>query len=367
MNIERKKVLFIDRDGTLIVEPAEDKQVDSLEKLEFISGVFRYLGSIASELPYELVIVTNQDGLGTPSFPEETFWSAHNKMLKAFENEGIQFNAIHIDRSFEHENLPTRKPGTAMLTPYFSDVYDLENSFVIGDRLTDVQLAKNLGAKAILFNTMDCTDAELVTTSWKEIYLFLRKQQRKATIHRKTHETDITVSLALDGTGQANIHTGIGFLDHMLHQIAKHALIDLTIQAIGDLHIDEHHTLEDVAITLGKAFHKALNNKKNIERFGFSAPMDDCIAHVAVDFSGRAHLVWKAKFKREKIGGCPTELFEHFFYSFAQNAQCNLYIKAKGKNEHHKIEAIFKAFARAIRQAIQYNAFQDTPSTKGTL
>lgn len=367
MNTERKKILFIDRDGTLIVEPEADMQVDSLEKLEFIPGVFRYLGSIAAELPYELVIVTNQDGLGTPSFPEETFWPTHIKMLKAFENEGVHFAQVHIDRSFEYENLPTRKPGTAMLTQYFADAYDLENSFVIGDRLTDVQLAKNLGAKAILFNQIPCPDAELVTTSWKEIYLFLRRQQRKATIHRKTHETDITVSLALDGTGQANIHTGIGFLDHMLHQIAKHALIDLNVQAKGDLHIDEHHTLEDVAITLGKAFLQALNHKKNIERFGFSAPMDDCIAHVSVDFSGRAQLVWKAKFKREKIGDCPTELFEHFFFSFAQNAQCNLYIKAKGKNEHHKIEAIFKAFARAIRQAIQYNPLQGTPSTKGSL
>ncbi|MCS7075499.1 MAG: bifunctional histidinol-phosphatase/imidazoleglycerol-phosphate dehydratase HisB [Bacteroidia bacterium] len=363
----KKKVLFIDRDGTLIVEPLPDRQVDSLEKLEFYPGVFQYLSKIAQEMDYELVIVTNQDGLGTESFPEANFWLPHNKMLKAFENEGIHFASVHIDRTFEHENAPTRKPGTGMLTSYFSQEYDLANSFVIGDRLTDVQLAKNLGAKAILLNTMECPDAVLVTTSWREIYYFLRAVQRSAQVRRTTQETDVFVEIALEGTGKTNINTGIGFFDHLLSQIPRHGLVDLTIQAKGDLHIDEHHTIEDVAITLGQAINKALGNKKGIERYGFTLPMDDCIASVSIDFGGRAELVWKAKFKREKIGDMPTEMFNHFFKSFCLHAQCNLYVKAKGKNEHHKIESIFKAFAKALSKAIQINEHQSLPSTKGAL
>lgn len=363
----KKKILFIDRDGTLIIEPLPDRQVDSLEKLEFYPEVFQYLSRISKELDYLLVIVTNQDGLGTESFPEETFWPTHNKMLKAFENEGIKFHAIHIDKTFEHEKAPTRKPGTAMLTEYFSDTYDLKNSVVIGDRLTDVQLAKNLGAKSILLNSLECPDADLITTSWKDIYLFLRAQKRKAVIHRKTLETDIKVELALEGTGKAKINTGLGFFNHMLEQIAKHGLMDLNIDVQGDLHIDEHHTIEDVAITLGQAFHQALGDKKGIQRYGFLLPMDDCIAYAAIDFGGRPELIWKAKFKREKIGDVPTEMFKHFFKSFCNYAKCNLFIKAKGKNEHHKIESIFKAFAKAIYMAIQMNPNQNLPSTKGVL
>lgn len=363
----KKKILFIDRDGTLIIEPLPDRQVDSLEKLEFYPEVFQYLSRIAKELDYLLVMVTNQDGLGTESFPEETFWPAHNKMLKAFENEGVKFHSIHIDKTFEQEKAPTRKPGTAMLTEYFSDVYDLKNSFVIGDRLTDVQLAKNLGSKSILLNSLECPDVDLITTSWKDIYFFLRAHKRKAIIHRKTLETDIRIELALEGTGKAKINTGLGFFNHMLEQIAKHGLMDLKIDVQGDLHIDEHHTIEDVAIALGQAFHQALDDKKGIQRYGFLLPMDDCIAYAAIDFGGRPELLWKAKFKREKIGDMPTEMFKHFFKSFCDYAKCNLFINAKGKNEHHKIESIFKAFAKAIYMAIQINPNQNLPSTKGVL
>ncbi len=363
----KKKVLFIDRDGTLIIEPIPDRQVDSLEKLEFYPEVFQYLSRIAQDFDYELVMVTNQDGLGTENFPEHAFWLPHNKMLKAFQNEGITFKKIHIDRTFEHENAPTRKPHTGMLTEYFSEEYDLVNSYVIGDRLTDIELAKNLGAKGILLNSMECTDAVLITTSWKEIYYFLRANHRKASVHRKTKETDIFVEIALEGTGRADINTGIGFLDHLLEQIARHGLVDIKVHAKGDLHIDEHHTIEDVAITLGQAVLKALGNKKGIQRYGFLLPMDDCIAQVAIDFGGRAELIWKVKFKREKIGDFPTEMAEHFFKSFCLHAQCNLYVKAKGKNEHHKIESIFKAFAKAMSRAVQIQVHQELPSTKGML
>lgn len=363
----KKKVLFIDRDGTLILEPLPDRQVDSLEKLEFYPEVFQYLSRIVQDFDYELVMVTNQDGLGTENFPEHAFWLPHNKMLKAFENEGITFRKIHIDRTFEHENAPTRKPHTGMLIEYFSEEYDLVNSYVIGDRLTDIELAKNLGAKGILLNNIECADAALITTSWKEIYYFLRANQRKASVHRRTKETDIFVEIALEGTGRVDINTGIGFLDHLLEQVARHGLVDLTVAAKGDLHIDEHHTIEDVAITLGQAVLKALGNKKGIQRYGFMLPMDDCIAEVAIDFGGRAELIWKVKFKREKIGDFPTEMTEHFFKSFCLHAQCNLYIKAKGKNEHHKIEGIFKAFAKALSMAIQIQAHQGLPSTKGML
>lgn len=363
----KKKVLFIDRDGTLIIEPLPDRQVDSLEKLEFYPEVFQYLSKIAKEMDYELVIVTNQDGLGTESFPEETFWPAHNKMLKAFENEGIVFKAVHIDRTFEHQKASTRKPGIGMLTQYFSENYDLKNSVVIGDRLTDVQLAKNLGAKSILLNSIEGSDADLVTTSWKEIYLFLRNLKRRAIVHRKTSETNILVELSLEGSGLSQINTGLGFFNHMLEQIAKHGLLNLKIEAHGDLHIDEHHTIEDVAITLGQAFYQALGDKRGIQRYGFMLPMDDCIAYAAIDFGGRPELQWKVKFKREKIGDVPTEMFKHFFQSFCNHAKCNLYIKAKGKNEHHKIESVFKAFAKAIYMAIQINPNQELPSTKGIL
>jgi len=366
-----KKVLFIDRDGTLIVEPPEDYQVDSLEKLEFIPGVFSYLSRIAGELDYELVMVTNQDGLGTDSFPEETFWPAHNKMLKAFENEGIKFKEILIDKTFESEQAPTRKPRTGLLTGYMKGDYDLENSFVIGDRLTDVQLAENLGAKAIYFSAdkpvKDKTIA-LQTQSWKEIYEFLKFGQRRVKVYRKTQETEICVELNLDGTGKTLINTGIKFFDHMLEQIGKHAQIDLQITAEGDLEVDEHHTIEDTAIVLGTALSKAFANKQGLARYGFVLPMDDSLAQVAIDLGGRSWLVWKAVFKREKIGQMPTEMFEHFFKSLSDACKCNLNIQAEGKNEHHKIESIFKAFARALRMAKQRNINDASlPSTKGSL
>lgn len=369
-----KKVLFIDRDGTLIIEPS-DHQIDSLEKLEFIPGIFTWLGKIARETDYELVMVTNQDGLGTKSFPEETFWPAQNKLLKALEGEGVKFSAIHIDKSFPQDNLPTRKPGIGMLTQYLGGAYDLKNSFVIGDRVTDIQLAKNLGAKGILFNeeslrkeliTESLTEnCELITRSWQDIYELV-KLKRTAQVNRTTKETSITVTVNLDGTGKATIKTGLGFFDHMLEQIARHGQIDLSIDAKGDLHIDEHHTIEDTAITLGEAFAKALGDKRGIERYGFCLPMDDCLAQVAIDFGGRPWLVWEAEFKREKIGEMPTEMFFHFFKSFSDAAKCNLNIKADGTNEHHKIEAIFKAFAKAVKMAIKKEGDQ-LPSTKGTL
>jgi imidazoleglycerol-phosphate dehydratase/histidinol-phosphatase len=370
-----KRVLFIDRDGTLILEPP-DEQIDSLEKLEYYPGVFTWLGKIAAEAGFELVMVTNQDGLGTTSFPEETFWPAQNKMMKALENEGIRFAEIHIDRSFARDPRPTRKPGTGMLTAYFSTDYDLVNSYVIGDRLTDVELAKNLGAKGILINNGSLTEkiktqdlaahCALTTTSWQEIYQFLSRPARKATVKRATKETDIDIAINLDGSGKSSIHTGLGFFDHMLDQLARHGNIDLDIQVKGDLHIDEHHTIEDTALALGEAFLKALGDKRGIDRYGFALPMDDCLAQVAIDFGGRPWIVWEAEFKREKIGEMPTEMFYHFFKSFSDTSKSNLNIKAEGTNEHHKIEAIFKALAKSIKAAVRREGNQ-LPTTKGVL
>ena len=362
-----KKVLFIDRDGTLVIEPPSDRQLDSLEKLEFYPKVFQYLSKIVAEFDYELVIVTNQDGLGTKSFPEENFWPAHNKIIQAFKNEGIEFKEVLIDKSFPQDNLPTRKPGIGMLKHYMNGNYDLSNSFVIGDRITDVQLAKNLSCQAIYFNNENNSDAILSTVNWEEIYKFLKGNPRKVKIQRKTSETTIELELNLDGSGKSSISTGLGFFDHMLEQISKHGNLDLFVKVSGDLHIDEHHTIEDVAITLGEAFLKALGNKKGIERYGFLLPMDDCLSQVVIDFGGRPWLVWSADFKREKIGEMPTELFMHFFKSFSDNAKCNLNIKAEGENEHHKIEAIFKGFAKAIKMAINKTGDTSIPSTKGML
>lgn len=361
-----KKALFIDRDGTIILEPA-DEQIDSLEKLEFYPGVFQNLSRIAKELEYELVMVSNQDGLGTDSFPEDTFWPAHNKMLGALKNEGIVFDEILIDRSFPHENMPTRKPRTGLVTHYMKGGYDLENSFVIGDRLTDVELAKNMGTKSILLSNDENKDATLTTTSWGEIYKFLKLEPRKGKVSRKTSETDILVEIDLDGSGKSKIDTGLGFFDHMLEQIARHGGIDITIISKGDLHIDEHHTIEDVGIALGAAFVQALGKKKGIARYGFLLPMDDCLVHAAIDFGGRPWLVWDVKFNREKVGDMPTEMVMHFFKSFSDNALCNLNIKAEGDNEHHKIEAIFKAFAKAIKMAVKQGDSEGIPSTKGTI
>jgi imidazoleglycerol-phosphate dehydratase/histidinol-phosphatase len=363
----KKKVLFIDRDGTLIIEPPIDFQVDSLEKLEFYPGVFQNLAKIVTELDYELVMVTNQDGLGTDSYPEDTFWPAHNKMLQAFENEGIEFKDILIDRSFEHENLPTRKPGVGMMGKYIHGNYDLANSYVIGDRKTDVQLAKNLGTKSVFISDDDSVGATLTTKSWNEIYQFLKAVPRIGSTKRTTKETDIFVEVNLDGSGKSELNTGIPFFDHMLQQIAKHGNMDLTVQVKGDLEIDEHHTIEDTALALGDAFLQALGTKKAIERYGFLLPMDDCLAQVAIDFGGRPWLVWEADFKREKVGDMPTEMFVHFFKSFSDQARCNLNIKAEGENEHHKIEAIFKAFAKAIRMAVSKTDNYSLPSTKGVL
>lgn len=370
-----KKVLFIDRDGTLIIEPP-DEQIDSLEKLEYYPGVITWLGRITRETDHELVIVTNQDGMGTPRFPENTFWPAHNKMMSTFENEGIIFSQTFIDRSTPQENLPTRKPGTGMLNSFLNGGYDLKNSFVIGDRLTDIQLAKNLGCKGILLNdgTLRAklkdqaleSACVLTTTSWEDIYRLLSDPQRKAGVHRKTKETDIKIDINLDGQGKSKIATGLGFFDHMLDQLSKHGNIDLDIEVNGDLHIDEHHTIEDTALALGEGFLKALSDKRGIERYGFCLPMDDCLAQVAIDFGGRPWLVWEAEFKREKIGEMPTEMFYHFFKSFTDSAKCNLNIKAEGTNEHHKIEAIFKAFAKAIKMSVKREGNQ-LPTTKGVL
>ena len=361
-----KKVLFIDRDGTLVVEPPIDYQLDSLEKLEYYPEVFQYLSKITHELEYEIAMVTNQDGLGTESFPEETFWPAQNKIIQAFQNEGIQFDEVFIDRSFPKENAPTRKPRTGMLTHYIKGEYNLANSFVIGDRESDMELAQNLGSKGI-FVGKSSENAVLSTSSWKDIYIFLKGQSRTATIIRNTSETKITVELNLDGEGKSSISTGIGFFDHMLDQISKHGGVNLNIDVKGDLYVDEHHTMEDVAIALGEAFRSALGKKKGIARYGFLLPMDDCLAQVAIDFGGRSWLVWEAEFKREMIGKMPTEMFMHFFKSFSDGAQCNLNIQATGTNEHHKIEAIFKGFARAIRMAIAQTNDFSIPSTKGTL
>lgn len=376
-----KKVLFIDRDGTIIKETA-DEQIDAFEKMIFYPKAFTWLGKIAQELDYELVMITNQDGLGTDVFPEDTFWPVHNFILKSFENEGVVFSKVFLDRTFPHENKDTRKPGTGLLTEYFSEEYDLANSFVIGDRLTDMQLATNLGAKGIYINdntnlgTGEITiseeelnkDIALETSDWEKIYEFLKLKDRVATLSRKTNETDINITLNLDGTGKSNIDTGIAFFDHMLDQIARHGQMDLDIAVKGDLEVDEHHTIEDTAIALGEVFAQALGNKLGIERYGFCLPMDDCLAQVAIDFGGRNWLVWEADFKREMVGKMPTEMFFHFFKSFTDGAKANLNIKAKGINEHHKIEAIFKAFAKAIKVAVKRDADKMIlPSTKGVL
>lgn len=360
-----KKILFLDRDGTLVLE-TEDEQVDSLEKLEFYPGVFQGLGKIVQELDYELVMITNQDGLGTDAFPEDTFWPTHHKIIKAFKNEGIEFVEVLIDKTFPEDNVPTRKPGTALLTHYVKGGYDLANSFVVGDRDSDVELAKNLNCKGILIGEGN-EDADLCTISWQAIYNHLKGQGRKVQVERQTKETHITVDLNLDGSGKGLFNTGIGFFDHMLEQIAKHGGFDLSINCQGDLQIDEHHTIEDVALTLGEAFLKALGSKKGIARYGFLLPMDDCLAQVAIDFGGRPWLVWEADFKREKVGEMPTEMFQHFFKSFSDQAQCNLNIKAEGENEHHKIESIFKAFAKAMKMAIAKTGEFSIPSTKGSL
>ncbi|TNF49336.1 MAG: bifunctional histidinol-phosphatase/imidazoleglycerol-phosphate dehydratase HisB [Bacteroidetes bacterium] len=362
-----KKVLFIDRDGTIVIEPPIDFQLDSLEKLEFYPGVFSGLSKIARELDYELVMVTNQDGLGTSSFPEDTFWPAQNKIIQAFENEGVKFKEILIDKSFPEDNAPTRKPGTGLLNQYIYGNYDLANSFVIGDRKTDIQLAENLGAKGIFIGDQCDMPTALTTKSWEEIYQFLKAIPRAAEKVRKTNETDIRIAINLDGSGKSSISTGLGFFDHMLEQLSKHGGIDLEINVQGDLEIDEHHTIEDVAICLGETFLEALGSKKGIERYGFLLPMDDCLAQVAIDFGGRPWLVWDTSFKREMIGEMPTEMFIHFFKSFSDGAKCNLNIKAEGDNEHHKIESIFKAFAKAIKMAIRQTNDYSIPSTKGVL
>ena len=376
-----KRVLFIDRDGTIIKE-TPDEQIDSFEKLTFYPQALFYLSKIASELDFELVMITNQDGLGTPVFPENTFWPVHNLIIQTFENEGVVFSEQFIDRTFAKDNSPNRKPNTGLLTNYFSEAYDLKNSFVIGDRLTDIELAKNLNAKGIFINdntqlgtdeiTVNRKDLDffiaLETNSWKDIYEFLKLESRTIEISRKTNETDIFIQLNLDGTGKSDIKTGLPFFDHMLEQISKHGNMDLEIKVQGDLQVDEHHTIEDTAIVLGEVFQKALGNKLGIERYGFTLPMDDCLAQVAIDFGGRNWLVWDADFKREKIGELPTEMFFHFFKSFSDGAKANLNIKAEGTNEHHKIEAIFKSFAKAIKVAVKRDPDKMIlPSTKGML
>jgi imidazoleglycerol-phosphate dehydratase/histidinol-phosphatase len=373
-----KKVLFLDRDGTIIVEPPDIFQVDSLEKLEFIPGVFRNLYRIRNQMDYELVIVSNQDGLGTEFYPEELFDKVQSKMLLFFRNEGIEFKRIFIDRSKPGDNLPTRKPGVAMLGEYLKGDYDLENSFVIGDRLTDMKLAQNLGSKGILIGeSLTINDIRksgleetcvLIADSWDSVYAFLKQNQRSAFIERKTEETSISITLTLDGSGKSVISTGLGFLDHMLDQLSKHSGCDLIIEAKGDLHVDEHHLIEDIGLVLGEAFMKTLGNKTGIERFGFIVPMDDSLASAVIDFGGRSWLEWNVEFKREKIGDVPTELFRHFFKSFTDTARCNLHINAKGENEHHKIESVFKAWARAIKMAIKYDPENlQIPSTKGKI
>ena len=376
-----KKVLFIDRDGTLAREP-QDEQLDAFEKLVFYPKVFTYLGKIAEELDFELVMVTNQDGLGTPSFPEADFWPVQNFLIQSFESEGVVFSEVCIDRTFAKDNAPTRKPNTGLLTHFLTAEYDMENSFVIGDRLTDMELAKNLGAKGIFINdethfgvdeiTVSKTDLSayiaLETNDWKAIYRFLKLTKHEGKIKRTTHETDIDITLDLDGTGVSKIDTGLKFFDHMLDQLARHGQMDLQITVKGDLEVDEHHTIEDTGIALGEVFHEALGTKLGIERYGFCLPMDDCLAQVAIDFGGRNWLVWEADFKREKIGDMPTEMFHHFFKSFTDGAKANLNIKVEGNNEHHKIESVFKAFAKAIKMAVKQDIEKMVlPSTKGVL
>lgn len=377
-----KKVLFIDRDGTLVIEPPVDYQLNSFLKLEFYPKVFQYMAKIAKELDYELVMITNQDGLGTDSFPEDTFWPVQEKIITAFKNEGVVFSEVYIDKSFPHENAITRKPRTGLLTKYFSEYYDLENSFVLGDRITDMELAKNLGAKGIYLsdnNKLGTDEIEasehdilehiaLMSGDWSKIYEFLKLKDRVQEITRNTNETKIYIKLNLDGSGKNDIHTGLSFFDHMLDQIGRHGAMDLTIKVDGDLEVDEHHTIEDTMIAFGELFNKALGDKLGIERYGFCLPMDDCLAQVAVDFGGRNWLEWKADFKRERIGDMPTEMFFHLFKSFTDGAKCNLNIKAEGVNEHHKIEGIFKAFAKAMKMAVKRDVNKMfLPSTKGML
>jgi imidazoleglycerol-phosphate dehydratase / histidinol-phosphatase len=377
----KKRVLFIDRDGTLIKEPV-DEQIDAFDKLIFYPKVFQYMSKICKELDFEIVMITNQDGLGTEIYPENSFWPVHDFVIDAFKNEGVVFDEQFIDRTFAKENAPTRKPNTGLLTKYFSEDYDLENSFIIGDRLTDIELAKNLNAKGIYINdntnlgTNEITVKReelnnyiaLETNDWEEIYRFLKVKERTGSIKRNTNETKIEIDLNLDGTGKSNIDTGLAFFDHMLDQIARHGQLDLNIKVNGDLEVDEHHTIEDTAIALGELFNKVLSSKLGIERYGFCLPMDDCLAQVAIDFGGRNWLVWEANFKREMIGKMPTEMFLHFFKSFTDGAKCNLNIKAEGTNEHHKIEAIFKAFAKAIKMAVKRDVEKMIlPSTKGML
>ena len=378
-----KRILFIDRDGTLIYEAPPTYQLDSFDKLTFYPYMFEYMGRIARELDYELVMVTNQDGLGTSSFPEDTFWPLQNLVMKSLEGEGINFSAVHIDRTFPKDNAPTRKPGVGMLTEYLNNPeYDIANSYVIGDRITDVQLAKNLGCKAIWLNNDANLGAgeikdkvaelrpviALETTRWSAIYEYLKLGLRKVVHERNTNETQIKIELNVDGSGKAAIYTGLGFFDHMLDQIARHGKMDLTVRANGDLHIDEHHTIEDTGIALGEAFAKALADKRGMERYGFALPMDEADAKVLIDFGGRNWIVWNAEFRRERIGEMPTEMFFHFFKSFSDAARCNLNIECHGDNEHHKIEAIFKAFAKAIRMAVKRDPLSNyLPSTKGVL
>lgn len=370
----KNSVLFIDRDGTLVIEPPKDYQLDSYEKLKFYPKVIRNLYFIRKNLDFEFVMVTNQDGMGTDSFPESAFWPVHNLMMQTFKGEGITFDDVLIDRSFPEDNAPTRKPRTGMLGRYMSGDYDLQHSFVIGDRLTDVELALNLGCKAILLrDDIDIPDelanvCVLQTTDWDVVSEFLFAGMRTGEVKRKTKETDIYVKLNLDGKGLCNVYTGLGFFDHMLEQIGKHSGMDLTIKVKGDLDVDEHHTIEDTAIALGEAIYQALGSKRGIERYGFCLPMDDCLCSVVLDFGGRSWLVWDAEFKREKIGEMPTEMFLHFFKSLSDAAKMNLNIKAEGQNEHHKIEGIFKAFARAMKMAMRRDIFNyELPSTKGVL
>ncbi len=369
----KKRILFIDRDGTLINEPPDTFQIDSFEKLRFLPGAISFLRKISQELEYELVMVTNQDGLGTASYPENTFWPVQDFMMHTLNGEQISFYEVCIDRSFEKDNLPTRKPNTGMLTKYLNGDYDLANSYVIGDRITDVKLAQNLGSKSIFLLNYDKVNGwedkiSKVVKTWEEIYNFLKNPPRIATQERITNETKIKIELNLDGTGEASINTGVPFFDHMLDQLSRHGNLDLKIDVKGDLQIDEHHTIEDTAITLGETFAKAIGDKRGIERYGFCLPMDDCLAQVAIDFGGRPWTVWEAEFKREKIGEMPTEMFFHFFKSFSDAAKCNLNIKAEGTNEHHKIEAIFKAFAKAIKMAVKREVGNNRlPSTKGVL
>ncbi|MFM2358566.1 MAG: hypothetical protein RLY16_559 [Bacteroidota bacterium] len=378
----KKRLLFVDRDGVLIKEAPPTYQIDDFAKLQFFPGVFTWLGKIATELDYTLIMVSNQDGLGTDSFPEAQFWPIQNFIVDSLAAEGIRFENIHIDPSFDHEQKPTRKPGTGMLTQYFdTEQYDLAQSVVIGDRVTDMQLAANLGCKAIWLNAeptlakgfdqLPTSTQQVIllqTNQWEDVYDYLKLPPRKVVHSRKTNETDIQIELNLDGTGIANIQTGLAFFDHMLDQLSRHGGIDLTLTCKGDLHIDEHHSIEDTAIALGEAFELALKNKRGMERYGFLLPMDDCLAQVAIDFGGRSWLVWDANFKREKIGEMPTEMFLHFFKSFSDAAKCNLNISASGENEHHKIESIFKAFAKAIKMAIKRDRNNNAlPSTKGVL